>query len=199
MNSGVTAGRVYDALKGRLLSGDLLPGDKLEPARFADELSSSVTPVRDALHRLTGERLVETRTSDGFHLPLVTEPGLRDLYAWNVVLASMAISAWPRGGGGAHARALAVDLCRATAGFFADLARRTGAAELDAQIESANDRLATARVAEARVLDNVEDELRELAVALDTQAPALLLKAIRLYHRRRDRTVPAIVRALYHR
>ncbi|QCI78807.1 GntR family transcriptional regulator [Hankyongella ginsenosidimutans] len=44
---------------------------KLEPAGLAAELNSSVTPVRDALHRLAGERLVESWTSEGFHLPHV--------------------------------------------------------------------------------------------------------------------------------
>lgn len=199
MSSGITSERVYDGLKQRLLSGEVLPGEKLEPARFAEDLVSSVTPVRDALHRLAGERLVETRVSDGFHLPFVSEPGLRDLYAWNFLLVRLAIAAWPRGGATEPPSALAVDLGRATASFFAELARRTGAAEVEAQILSANDRLAAARVAETRVLDGLEDELRELAVALDTQTPARLLKAIRLYHRRRDRAVPAIVRALYRR
>ena len=199
MNAGVTAERVYDALKRRLLSGDLLPGDTLEPARFADELSSSVTPVRDALHRLTGERLVETRTSDGFHLPFVTEPSLRDLYSWNAWLTRTAITQGSHATIAATPSALSVDLARATPTFFTALIDRAGHAELSSQIRSNNDRLAAVRVAEAQTLPGLEAELRELAVILDAVDGKTLLKAIASYHRRRARSVPAIVRALYHR
>lgn len=196
MNSGVTAERIYDALKRRLLSGDVLPGDKLEPARFADELSSSVTPVRDALHRLTGERLVETWTSDGFHLPLVTEPGLRDLYRWNAWLLKTALASWPRGNAPA-ASALAIDLGRATTDLFCAIARRAGNLELLEQVGSVNDRLASARVAEAHTLTDLEAELRAIAVSLDRESRTDMLKTLQRYHRRRDREVPAIVRAMY--
>lgn len=199
MNAGATAERVYDALKHRLLGGDLLPGEKLEPARFADELASSVTPIRDALHRLAGERLVETRVSDGFHLPLVTEPGLRDLYRWNAWLARAIMSSWPRGAAPTGASALAVEVPRATADFFEELGSRAANGELLQQILSASDRLASARVAEKAVMTDLETELRALAVLLDTGRQVELSRALATYHRRRDRMVPTIVRAIYHR
>ena len=97
MNPGVTAERVYEGLKRLLLSGDHVPGERIELARFAEELASSVTPVRDALHRLAGERLIEMRTGDGFHLPMVTESALRALYAWTGDLARLAVRASPAG------------------------------------------------------------------------------------------------------
>src|SRR3546814_2540073 len=46
---------------------------------------------------LAGEGLVEARTSGGFHLPSIDEPGLEDLYAWAGEVAALAIRAWPRG------------------------------------------------------------------------------------------------------
>uniref|UniRef100_UPI000A6AA556 GntR family transcriptional regulator n=1 Tax=Sphingomonas asaccharolytica TaxID=40681 RepID=UPI000A6AA556 len=95
MNPGATSERVFDALKHDILSGELPPGTKLEPAALADRLNSSVTPVRDALHRLAGALLVEMRASEGFYLPFVTEPGLRDLYAWNAELVRTLVRAWP--------------------------------------------------------------------------------------------------------
>lgn len=55
----VTFGRVYAAIKQQLLEGAFRPGERIEPAILSDELGASVTPVRDALHRLAGERLVE--------------------------------------------------------------------------------------------------------------------------------------------
>jgi DNA-binding FadR family transcriptional regulator len=198
MNSGVTAERVYDAVKQRLLSGAIIPGERLEPARFAEELASSVTPVRDALHRLTGERLVEARASDGFHLPLVTEAHLRDLYAWSAALLHLAVQAWPRAASAVRADALAADASGAVAMLFAAVGARSPNPEHRAQIVACSDRLAATRMAEGRVLAAVEAELRSIAMAFDHDPPAALLKLVRAYHRRRTAAAPDIVRALYH-
>src|SRR5258708_11574690 len=86
-----TFGRVYAAIKGRLREGEFRPGDRLEPALLSDELNASVTPVRDALHRLTGERLVEAPRHEGFRVPLLTETTLRHLYAWHLDLLMLAV------------------------------------------------------------------------------------------------------------
>lgn len=196
MNPGATSERVYDALKRHLTSGEATPGDKLDPAGFADRLNSSITPVRDALHRLAGERLVEARASDGFHVPLVTEPALRDLYAWNAQLARLIVRSWTRQQS-LKANNLAVDIGRATSAFFDLLAAASPNAEHRRQIDSINDRLATARVAERDVLTELEGELRALAVAFDTSGTTELLKLIAAYHRRRLAATPAIVRAMY--
>ncbi|HVI97499.1 MAG TPA: GntR family transcriptional regulator [Sphingomonas sp.] len=197
MNSGATAERVYDVLKHRLLSGTLMPGEKLEPTTLADELNSSATPVRDALHRLTGERLVETRASEGFHLPHIHEPALRDLYAWNAQLLRMMIRSWPRDVTAPSADDLPIDLERATPAFFALFAVRTGNIEFVAQIDAANDRLSAVRAAESHVLGSLEDELRALAIDFDHGGSAALAKRVTAYHRRRTAAVPDIVRALY--
>lgn len=197
MNSGATSERVYDTLKDRLLSGVMLPGERLEPAALAEELNSSVTPVRDALHRLTGERLVESRTSEGFHLPQVNEPGLRDLYGWNAQLMRLVVRSWPRGLASPLADHLPADLHRATRAFFELFSARTGNIEYDAQVDAANDRLSAARTAERRVLPELEDELRALAIDFDRGSVAALGKRLTAYHRRRVQSVSEIVRALY--
>lgn len=195
--AGPTSERVYDALKGRILSGTILPGERLEPAAFADALNSSVTPVRDALHRLEGERLVETRTSEGFYLPAVTEPGLRDLYAWNAALVRLVMKAWPTGAHAVRADALPVDVGRATPAFFDLFAQASDNDEHRAQIDMANDRLAAARAAESRIFADLESELRALAVAFDKGEVAQLTAGLSRYHRRRQSATPRVVRALY--
>jgi len=195
--AGATSERVYDALKRLILSGSIMPGERLEPAAFAEQLSSSVTPVRDALHRLEGERLVSTRASEGFHLPIVTEPGLRDLYRWNAQLMRVIARSWPERAMPCHADSLPVDLHRATRAFFALFAARSSNAEHGEQVDHANDRLSAARIAEARVLNALEGELRAMAVLFDRDVTSALLKAVDAYHRRRLAATPAIVRALY--
>ena len=197
MNSGATSERVYDALKTRILAGTILPGEKLEPASFADELASSITPVRDALHRLTGERLVETRTSEGFHLPLMTEPLLRDLYAWNGQLSRLIVTTWRHGAAVRRANGFSVDPERATRTLFELIGARSDNKVHADQIDSTSDRLAAPRMAEARVLPELEAELRTMAVAFDHDEPRLLLKLLAAYHRRRVQATATIVRALY--
>src|SRR5690242_2313518 len=86
-----TFDRVYAALKQRLRKGVYRPGTRLEPAALSDELNASVTPVRDALHRLTGERLVEAPRHEGFRAPMMTETLLRQLYAWHLDLLLLAV------------------------------------------------------------------------------------------------------------
>ena len=83
--------RVYAAIKEQLRRGFYRPGDRLEPALLSDQHNASVTPVRDALHRLTGERLVEAPRHEGFRVPVITEGMLRHLYAWHRDLLFLAI------------------------------------------------------------------------------------------------------------
>src|SRR5256885_14478398 len=83
--------RVYAAIRQRLREGAYRPGARLEPALLSDELNASVTPVRDALHRLTGERLVEAPRHEGFRVPMMTETTLRHLYGWHLDLLLLAV------------------------------------------------------------------------------------------------------------
>ena len=84
--------RVYVAIRQRLREGLYRPGERLEPAVLSDELNASVTPVRDALHRLTGERLVEAPRHEGFRTPMMTESLLRHLYGWHLDLLLLEIT-----------------------------------------------------------------------------------------------------------
>lgn len=197
VNPGATSERVFEALKRDVMSGDWPPGTKLEPALLADQLNSSVTPVRDALHRLAGARLVEMRASEGFYLPLVTEPGLRDLYQWNGELLRTLVRGWTSHREPLKADALPADIGRAITAFFELFAGRTDNREYIHQIDLANERLAAARVAERQVFDDLEPELRAMAVAFDNRPTSELLKLVAAYHRRRLHATAAIVRALY--
>ena len=84
--------RVYAAIKRQLREGVFRPGDRLEPAVLSEQLNASVTPVRDALHRPTGERLVEAPRHEGFRVPMLTETMLRHLYAWHRDLLLLALA-----------------------------------------------------------------------------------------------------------
>ncbi|MBA3898046.1 MAG: GntR family transcriptional regulator, partial [Sphingomonadaceae bacterium] len=174
MNSGPTSQRVHDAIKRRILTRVFHPGQRLDPAALAETLSSSVTPVRDALHLLAGRELVVTGTSEGFHIPHLDEPGLKDLYAWNVEVLQLAIRAWPRQPTDAQGRNTppeAADPASATAALFMDIGELSDNAEHAGAIGALNDRLHAIRIVEAGVIEACDDEFQGLAAAATARDP----------------------------
>lgn len=95
MNAGSTMERVYLDLKARIVSGVYPPGTRLDPFHLAKPLSSSATPVREALHRLSGERIIDSWHQEGFRQPIFAEGDLRDLYGWASALLALALRSAP--------------------------------------------------------------------------------------------------------
>lgn len=192
--------RVYAAIKQRLREGLYRPGDRLEPSMLSDELDASITPVRDALHRLTGERLVEA-PRQGFRVPMITETTLRHLYAWHRDLLILAVvNRWtepPEWRG-------RVDLDRATPDEkrmspFLILAQMTGNPEHVQALEAITDKLQPVRLLESALLDAADEETQQIAAALRTGDRRQLRRSLVRYHRRRERIVPELLERLYGR
>jgi len=199
MSPGPTFDRVYVALKEQVAAGSFAPGDHLEPALIGEALNSSITPVRDALHRLVGERIVEAPRNDGFRVPAPTEAELRDLYGWSRDLLELALRKRAPGAGGAAlyaARQLDPpgDQAASTAAdLFRRIARRSGNPEHEAAVEILNDRLAAMRIVEGRLFIDHEEELETLQSLLADEDLAGLRRAILAYHRRRQRAAPELL------
>lgn len=193
--------RVYAALKQQLRDGRFRPGDRLEPAQLSDQLNASVTPVRDALHRLTGERLVEAPRHDGFRVPMLTETTLRHLFAWHRDLLLLAITSQRR------RRALhgaAPDIDRPTGNhaerpgaLFLAIAQGTGNPEHLFALEAVIDRLEPVQRLETLLLDAIEEETAEIVAAIESSDTRRLRVALVRYHRRRERIVPELLERLY--
>src|SRR3546814_18944142 len=79
MNAGSTMERVYLDLKARIVGGAYPPGTRLDPFHLAKRLAASPTPVREALHRLSGARIVASWTQEGFRPPIFADSDLFDL------------------------------------------------------------------------------------------------------------------------
>ena len=199
MNSGPTAERVYDALKRRVIGRMYRPGERLDPARLGEDLHSSVTPVRDALHVLAGEGLVETRTSDGFHVAPIDAPALQDLYQWNGQILLLATRVWPARGCLIREETDDRDslAAHAAAMLFTSIAARSANAEHLRAVHSANDRLEAVRMSEAMALPDPQAEIAAMTELLERGDTAGLRRSIAAYHRRRRRAAAEIVRALY--
>lgn len=183
--------RSYATLKQMLREGAFTPGFRLEANRLAGDLGVSMTPVRDVLHRLVGERLVEANSREGFHVPRFTEASLRDLYEWNSALLSMAARTMRRD---REERPIA-PLWEVAAGadrvaaLFARIAAAAPNREIGDAISAASDRLHPFRMIEQRILERIDGELEQLVVRGSDQP-----HAIRRYHLRRMRAVPALLR-----
>ncbi len=71
--------QVFERLEGEILSGYYQRGQILTEGTLADDLGVSRTPIREALHRLEQEHLVEL-TTKGILIMGVTLKDLEDIY-----------------------------------------------------------------------------------------------------------------------
>lgn len=195
-----TFDRVYAAIRQRLREGLYRPGDRLEPALLSDELNASVTPVRDALHRLAGERLVEAPRHEGFRAPMMTETLLRHLYRWHFDLLLLAVL---RHRTTALAQETVVNdeladgpMHERQNALFAALARSAGNPEHSAALDALTSRLEPAQRLERRFLDETEAETNEIVRALRARDGKALRSSLVRYHRRRLHIVPKLLECL---
>lgn len=199
MSPGATFERVYFELRRMLAQGELPPGSPIEPAIIGREIGASITPVRDALHRLVGERLVEAPNHNGFRAPIPTEAGLRDLYSWNAQLLGLAARrirpAQPgdEGSGIEHGQ----DAVATTASLFVEIARAAASIEHVRAVQQLSDRLAPFRRLEARVLSDIADELELLILHHRRGDRAQLVSLLERHRRRRLKIVPAMLVELH--
>ncbi|HEX2174994.1 MAG TPA: GntR family transcriptional regulator [Nocardioidaceae bacterium] len=75
-----TASRVADALRARIIDGDLPPGAKLSQERVQEALGVSRSTLREALQLLIRERLLVHELSRGVFVRQLTMQDISDLY-----------------------------------------------------------------------------------------------------------------------
>lgn len=81
----------YDALLEAIVSGELPPGQKLNDADLAARLGLSRAPVRQALARLAGERLVVSKPQSYTRVAPVDEREIRDALAVVQAMHALAV------------------------------------------------------------------------------------------------------------
>lgn len=101
--------RVFSELKQRLLAGEFALGRRLGEERLASVLGVSRTPVREALHRLFSEGLVQRDAEGGFRPVAPDVVGMRTLYEVRIGLEVQALER-PAHFGTEHDRAQLLDL-----------------------------------------------------------------------------------------
>src|ERR1700691_2436179 len=81
----------YAYLRGKIFSGDLVGGMKLNPMEIAASLGISRMPVREALRQLDAEGFVVIRPNRGAVVTQLTIPEIEDLFEMRAVLESLAV------------------------------------------------------------------------------------------------------------
>lgn len=197
----VTADHVYSRLKALITSGALMPLKTVVATEVATDLGVSTSPVRDALHRLRGERLLDAHPGGGFEVPRQTARELHDLYIWHGRLIRMALKdrKIPNGKNPMVPGAWPVDystpaaIADTTEVMFATMAHRAGSLELDVAVASACERLRSTRLKEIHRWADVADELEAVRLLAVSGTRTELLNALWIYHRRRIRNVGKLI------
>jgi len=74
------AEHVYQQLLDSIVSGALVPGDRVIQEQLAEAMNVSRTPVREALLRLEREGIMAEAGKRGFEVQALTEQTVRDIY-----------------------------------------------------------------------------------------------------------------------
>ncbi|WP_313802599.1 GntR family transcriptional regulator [Sphingobium sp.] len=198
----ITAERTYQQLKQEIVAGGRKPGIQLNLQRLADRVGTSVTPVRDAVHRMVGERLLEVHPGGGFHLPIPTPAWLHDLYSWNDQVVRQALRRPLPEEAIVTLAELKPDsdepgklACWAST-FFSLIAVHSGNAEFVHTIANVSDRLFFARLREPTFIKAMTSEIDSILSVAKSGSASAIRHAVWEYHRRRLRRVDRIAAAL---
>lgn len=188
MNAGSTMERVYLDLKARIVGGAYPPGTRLDPFHLAKQFAASPTPVREALHRLSGERIVDSWHQEGFRQPIFAESDLSDIYRWTGALVGLALGA-PAIRSTEPATSLVAmeveDYPARVARLFRAIALLSDNRELRYAIVNSVERSEFFRPVEVRTDPGAEEQLATMETAYQAQRWAELRSKSAAFHRRR--------------
>jgi DNA-binding GntR family transcriptional regulator len=78
--------QIYEALKERILLGQIAPGERIIESTIAKELRTSRTPVRGAFQRLIQDGLVERVLQGGLRVTVITPRKIREVFGIRAAL-----------------------------------------------------------------------------------------------------------------
>lgn len=183
----------YRAIKALVTSGALKAGVRLDPEKLRAITDASLTTTYNALRCLVVERLIDGSPTSGFHMPALTEAGLRGRYAWACDVAMMSVRAAApaiepvgadRAGDDADAQ---TGVVASTERLFARIASLPEIVEYQMAMVQANDRLRPLRRYEPVLLEGLDAELETLRVLARERNVEAISAALLRY---RDRRLP---------
>lgn len=198
---GSLAEQVYVDVKGEVCSGDILPGARVHIAEICARYCVSKSPVRDALHRLVGEGLLELRAHDGFYRPRLSQQSTGELFDWSETVLLLSLDMAEAKGSPVTANSSIEidpnDNVVSIERIFEAIAKLSGHSEHLRDIRSLNDRLRALRRVKPKTLIDREHELTELLDAWSSKDLGRLRTQIISYHAQRVAVLPSMVLAAY--
>lgn len=85
--------QAYQTLRAAILSGELLPGQRLVEAQLAQKLQVSRTPIREALKQLQQEALVTPDADNGLRVATFSADDAMQLYECRLALEQVSVVA----------------------------------------------------------------------------------------------------------
>lgn len=82
---------IYASIKEGLLSCEIAPGTEIIGQQLADKFGVSLSPVRDALHRLRAEGLIDVIPRQGYYARRISLEDALELYEMRIVLESACV------------------------------------------------------------------------------------------------------------
>lgn len=77
--------RAYNVIRNQILDGTLAPGSQVREEDVANACATSRTPVREAIRRLEGEKLIE-RDRQRSYVRVWSEAAMRDVFALRLMV-----------------------------------------------------------------------------------------------------------------
>lgn len=194
----ITADYIYRRIRHEIVEGAFAPGAMLKLNRLTDQFGASATPVRDALNRLVGERLVILLPGGGFRVRPLDADRLAGLYRWHGHLIQIALerplpeSAREGLGLLKHEALKPGQVAAASERLFGILASVPQNEELAQAVAAASRALARARVLEHRLLPDVVGEFSQFLATIDREPIGAARRAMARYHRERAQSSFAI-------
>lgn len=82
--------KVCNYLRDQLLSGEIEPGERLVETKIASEIGTSRTPIREALHTLEREGLIESIPRVGYVVCPISDDEVVEICAIRLVIEALA-------------------------------------------------------------------------------------------------------------
>jgi DNA-binding GntR family transcriptional regulator len=201
---------VHNSLRQAILNSLLRPGERLDVSELAEKLGVSLTPVRNAVHLLASEGLVEIRPRSGTFVTVVTAEDVRETFDIRCALECLAAERAIANIGPEEIRRLKTllkNLRRAgrttaheqyNAEFHLVIVHAAGNKRLLEMYTELNAHIRIARIHAAEAdwterLAQEQSEHEEIVEAIGNHQTGRLIKALRLHiFRARDAMVAAI-------
>lgn len=81
--------RVYEVLKEKMITAEILPGEKISLRSLAEKLGVSLSPVREALLQLESERIVVIESNKSIHVNNLTQDEMDEIVKLRIMLEAL--------------------------------------------------------------------------------------------------------------